>query len=381
MAAARTTRVRLGAGRRAARRADAAAVRRHRLRRRRPPGRQRRLPACRPGRRASRWSAGRAAAGRRADPTRADEVTIGGAFHRRTGLGIGDELTLRIPGRACVGAMIAGQPPPDVARTECPSTSSASPRASFWRGDCRRPTAFYAAPPGRPRPRRASATSTPCCSSTAGRRRSPRLQADLDRLAGRPIEVMDVGRRSAQHAPAAPQLETAALLAFAVAAALVIVRARRDLPIVRTAGGVRRADCESLRALGFTRRRRRSRRRGPARPQPRSLGRRRCRGRRLRCCRAATRSASGARLEPSPGRHANVAGPGRRRRGARRARRRRRARSRRGASAGPGRSAAPARARASARSAERRRRCRWRWAAAWPSTAARAAAAGRRRRP
>ena len=54
-------------------------------------------------------------AGRLPRPTATDEVAISQAFHRRTGLGVGDELVLEVPGPGVLSAMILGAPPPDVA--------------------------------------------------------------------------------------------------------------------------------------------------------------------------------------------------------------------------------------------------------------------------
>ena len=51
-------------------------------------------------------------AGRLPSATATDEVAISPAFHRRTGLDVGDELTLEVPGPGVLEAMILGTPLP-----------------------------------------------------------------------------------------------------------------------------------------------------------------------------------------------------------------------------------------------------------------------------
>ena len=61
----------------------------------------------------------------------------------------------------------------------------------------------------------------------AGTAAIPRVEADLEEIAGRPIEVIDWTRQLAQ-ITTATRVEASALLAFAVVATIVDVRARRD---------------------------------------------------------------------------------------------------------------------------------------------------------
>ena len=79
----------------------------------------------------------------------------------------------------------------------------------------------------------------------------PRVEADLERIAGRPIEVIDWTRQLAQ-ITTATKVETSALLAFALVATLVTF-VLGGIAIVRSvaASGT---EIDTLRAIGFTRR-------------------------------------------------------------------------------------------------------------------------------
>ena len=155
-----------------------------------------------------------------------------------------------------------------------------------------------------------------------GARGHPRVEADLERLAGRPIEVIDWTRQLAQVATAT-KVESTALLAFALVATLVtfVLGGDRHRP---DGGGVRRRGRDAARPSGSPV----ARRRTAAAARPAAGGRRRRRrgGRSIAWLLSGRYPIGvGREGEPSPGRHANVADPGRRRRGPRARRRRRRA--------------------------------------------------------
>jgi len=189
-------------------------------------------------------------AGRRADPSRADEVTIGDSMAASAHVAIGDELTLRIQPAAVVAALLAGQAPPDVAPIDVPVHVVGIVRGGVFAGGLQTTDAFYAqhaadlSPPG-------IGYVNALVRLEGGPEQLASFSEQVDRLAGRPIEVMDAGDliRGARRAI---QLETAAVLAFAVTAGLVVA-VLGGIWISRTAG----ASAESLRvlrALGFTRR-------------------------------------------------------------------------------------------------------------------------------
>ncbi len=79
----------------------------------------------------------------------------------------------------------------------------------------------------------------------------PRVEADLERLAGRPIEVIDWTRQLGQ-ITTATKVESSALLAFALVATLVTF-VLGGIAIVRSVAASG-PEVETLRAIGFTRR-------------------------------------------------------------------------------------------------------------------------------
>ena len=79
----------------------------------------------------------------------------------------------------------------------------------------------------------------------------PRVEADLEQIAGRPIEVIDWTRQLAQIATAT-RVEASALLAFAIVATIVTF-VLGGIAIVRSVAASG-AEVETLRAIGFTRR-------------------------------------------------------------------------------------------------------------------------------
>ena len=119
-------------------------------------------------------------------------------------VGIGDELTLRIQPAAVVAALLAGQAPPDVAPIDVPVHVVGIVRGGAFAGGLQTTDAFYAqhaadlVPPGRRLRQRPGPPRW-------WRRRSwPRSAREVDRLAGRPIEVMDVGRSASAAAAGHP---------------------------------------------------------------------------------------------------------------------------------------------------------------------------------
>jgi hypothetical protein len=103
-----------------------------------------------------------------------DEIAISAAFHRRTGLGVGDHLTLQVPGPGVLRAVFRSETPPDVPSTPVRVTIVGIAQGSFWRGDVQTTYAFWKAhqedltpssrsmarPPGRS-PRSSSGPSVP----------------------------------------------------------------------------------------------------------------------------------------------------------------------------------------------------------------------------
>ena len=190
-----------------------------------------------------------ALAGRVPDPARFDEVAISEGFHDRSGIGIGDELVLQIPGPGVVSAMLAGRPPPDVPGPEVHAHVVGIAKGSFWNGDVQSTLALYErfqddlTPPG-------VGYVNAMLLLDGGAATLPRLQADLERLAGRPIEAVDFSRY-VQQAASGTDVESTALLTFALVAALVTI-VLGGIAVVRTTAGTG-SDLETLRAIGFTR--------------------------------------------------------------------------------------------------------------------------------
>jgi ABC-type lipoprotein release transport system permease subunit len=189
-------------------------------------------------------------AGRLPDPLSTDEVAISAAFHRRTGLGVGDGLTLEVPGPGVLQAVIRGDAVPDVPSTAVPVTIVGIAQGSFWRGDVQTSYGFWKAhqdaltPPG-------TGYVNAMLLLDGGPAAMPRVEADLERLAGHPIEVIDWTRQLAQ-ITTATKVESSALLAFALVATLVTF-VLGGIAIVRSAAASG-SELDTLRAIGFTRR-------------------------------------------------------------------------------------------------------------------------------
>ena len=131
----------------------------------------------------------------------------------------------------------------------------------------------------------------------------PRCEADLERLAGRPIEVIDWTRQLRPDRDG-DEVESSALLAFALVATLVTF-VLGGIAIVRTAAASG-AELETLRAIGFTRRQTTTA--AAARPAAAVVAGRRRRGGAVAYLLSGRYPIGvGRQREPSPGRHANVA--------------------------------------------------------------------------
>ncbi len=150
-----------------------------------------------------------ALAGRLPDQSRADEIAVSEQFRHRTGVDVGDELTLEVPGPGVVAAMITSRPPPDVPATEVRVSVVGVAKGAFWNGDIQTTVGFYQryrdalTPPG-------VGYVNALLLLDGGTATLPRLQADLERLAGRPIEAVDFTRVITQSSAAA-DVETTAL--------------------------------------------------------------------------------------------------------------------------------------------------------------------------
>jgi ABC-type lipoprotein release transport system permease subunit len=189
-------------------------------------------------------------AGRVPDPLATDEVAISPAFHRRAGLDVGDTLTVEVPGPGVLRAVILGEPLPDEASTRVPVTIVGIAQGFFWRGDVQTPYGFWAAhqdaltPPG-------TGYINAMLLLDGGTAAIPRLETDLERIAGHPVEVIDWTRQMDQIATAT-KVESSALLAFALVATLVTF-VLGAIAIVRSVAASG-SEVETLRAIGFTRR-------------------------------------------------------------------------------------------------------------------------------
>jgi ABC-type lipoprotein release transport system permease subunit len=189
-------------------------------------------------------------AGRLPDPMATDEVAISPAFHRRTGLDVGDALTLEVPGPGVLRAMLLGEPVPEVASTPVPVTIVGIAQGFFWRGDVQTPYGLWVAHQDALTPAGVGYINAMLLLD-GGAAAIPRVEADLQRIAGHPIEVIDWTRQMDQIATAT-KVESSALLAFALVATLVTF-VLGAIAIVRSvaASGT---EVETLRAIGFTRR-------------------------------------------------------------------------------------------------------------------------------
>ncbi len=189
-------------------------------------------------------------AGRVADQSRIDEIVVSPSFSRRAGVRVGDQLTLEVPGPGVVEAMIEARSPPDVPSIDVPVRVVGVAKGVFWGGDLDTTVAFYRryhdqlTPPG-------VGYVNAVLGLAAGRASLPRLQADLEDIAGRPIEAVDFSQGLAK-ARTATDVESSALLAFAAVAAIVTA-VLGGIAIVR-AVAASSAEIDTLRAIGFTRR-------------------------------------------------------------------------------------------------------------------------------
>lgn len=188
--------------------------------------------------------------GRRVDQTRVDEVTLGAAMADRSGVDVGDQLVLRVQASDVLRAMIAGGQPPSIAPTDVRVHVVGIVKGGPFAGGLQTTEAFTAryaddlVPPG-------AGYVNALVRLEGGRAAIDELSRQVDQLAGRPVEVMDVSL-FVHSVRTATGLESTALLAFAVTAGLVVV----------VLGGiwVSRATSASadslpvLSALGFTRR-------------------------------------------------------------------------------------------------------------------------------
>jgi FtsX-like permease family/MacB-like periplasmic core domain len=193
-----------------------------------------------------------AVAGRLADQSRADEITINPEFHAAAGVDIGDELTLQLfPATAIQAALSGEEAPPPVPAAEVRARVVGVAKGTFFSGDVQPTLAFYQqhrellAPIG-------IGYANAVVTLAGGTATIPRLEADLERIAGRPIEVMSLPDLEIGDARTALHLETGGLLAFAVAA-LGAAIVFGGIALLRGATSSA-ADVEALHGLGFTRR-------------------------------------------------------------------------------------------------------------------------------
>jgi hypothetical protein len=193
-----------------------------------------------------------AVAGRLADQSRADEITINPPFHENAGVDIGDELTLQMFPAAAIQAALSGEeapPPQPVAEARVRVVGIA--KGTFFAGDVQPTLAFYEQHRELLKPTGlgyANALAT----LDGGTATIPRFEADLQRIAGRPVEVMSLPDLELGDVRTALHLETGALLAFAVAA-LGAAMVFGGIALLRGATSSA-ADVEALHGLGFTRR-------------------------------------------------------------------------------------------------------------------------------
>lgn len=193
-----------------------------------------------------------AVSGRLADQARPDEITIGPDFHEAAGVDIGDELTLQLfPASAIEAALSGEQAPSPEPVEEVRARVVGIAKGTFFSADVQPTLAFYQqhrellAPTG-------IGYANAVVTLDGGTATIARFEADLQRLAGRPVEVMSMQDMEISSARTALRLENGALLAFAAAAlAAAIVFGGIALLRGKTSSA---SDVEALHGLGFTRR-------------------------------------------------------------------------------------------------------------------------------
>jgi FtsX-like permease family len=187
-------------------------------------------------------------AGRLADPARADEVTISPHLRDSSGVAIGDELTFRLTAPEVITAMLRGETMPDVAPTEVRARVVGVAKGTFFGGDVHPTLAFY---------ERHEAQLTPpgvgyvnaVFTLEGGEATIPRLEADLQRIAGRPVEMVSLTNLfGLSRTPL--RVESTGLLTFGLAAfgAALVFGAIAVLRVTTAAS----SDVDALRGLGFT---------------------------------------------------------------------------------------------------------------------------------
>jgi hypothetical protein len=190
-------------------------------------------------------------AGRLADPSRADEVMISPHFRDSAGVSIGDELTFHLYPPEVIEAMLGSRPLPDAPTTDVNARVVGVAKGTFFGGDVQPTLAFY---------QRYEAMLTPpgvgyvnaVFTLDGGAATIPRLEADIQRIGGRAIEVVSFAELFGAAVRTPLRVETAGLLAFAFAAfgAALVFGAIAVLRSTIAATG----DVDALHGLGFTRR-------------------------------------------------------------------------------------------------------------------------------
>jgi hypothetical protein len=242
-------------------------------------------------------------AGRLADQSRADELTISPEFHAAAGVDVGDELTLQMFPRAMIQAALDGsaQPTQTAPAAEVRARVVGIAKGTFFSGDVQPTLAFYQQHRELLEPTGLGYTNA-VVALDGGAATIPRFEADLERIAGRPVEVISQAGVLGDVSTVL-RLESGGLLAFAIAAlgaALVF----GGIVLSRGASNAA-ADVEALSALGFTRRQTI----GAAAMTPAVAA---LVGAACACVVAWALSdrypiGQGRTIEPAPGRHANVA--------------------------------------------------------------------------
>ncbi len=159
--------------------------------------------------------------GRRADQTRVDEATLGMAMAGRARVGVGDELVVRVQAADVIRAMLVGEQLPPIPPTDVTVRVVGIVKGGPFSGGLQTTEAFAAryaddlVPPG-------AGYINALVRLDGGEAAIDELSREVDQLAGRPVEVMDVNV-FVQSARTATRLESTALLAFAITAGLVVL--------------------------------------------------------------------------------------------------------------------------------------------------------------
>lgn len=185
--------------------------------------------------------------GRLADPDRVDEVTVSPEAVDR-GVAIGDRLTIEVPSAREQASWLTGDEPPFPAPARQEVTVVGVTKASFFADDLQTTYAFFERYEDQLAPDEMYVNAL--VRLRGGAADMARFEADMARLAGRPVEMKDAAAELKRQTNAT-HLERNALYGFAAAAALAALILVGQAAVRMVASSA--SEAPLLVTLGFTR--------------------------------------------------------------------------------------------------------------------------------